>query len=96
MNNYSKLWTQFETQSLAFGILRKALYPTYLVRGYVGKIVVYRPTADQLHPEKLLTIHVQASDSVDKQGFSVSGEQECTLVGGNTAYKIVEHVKPLL
>lgn len=30
---YSSSWSEFEVQSLAFSILRKALYPKYLVRG---------------------------------------------------------------
>jgi hypothetical protein len=96
MNSYNILWTQFETQSLAFGILRKQLYPNYLVRGYTGKIVVYKPTVDKTNPIKLLTVIVQASESSDNQGFTKTGENEYTLVGGNTAYQIVNLVKPLL
>lgn len=96
MNKYNKLWTQFETQSLAFGILRKQLFPTYLVRGYPGRIVVYKPTVDQNNPTQLLTIHVQASVAVDQQGFVKTGENEYTLTGGNFSYKIAELVTPLL
>lgn len=30
---YKKQWSEFEVQALAYGILRKNLYPKYLVRG---------------------------------------------------------------
>lgn len=33
MENYTQSWTQFEIHSLAFSILRKHLYPSFLIRG---------------------------------------------------------------
>ena len=96
MEKYSKLWTQFETQSLAFGLLRKALYPTYLVRGYLGCICIYKPTLDQYNPTKLLTIQISASESKNQCGFFQKSPQEWLMVGGDDAWKIVELVKGLL
>lgn len=97
MEFYSKLWTQFETQSLAFGILRKNLYPKYLVRGYNGYINILRPTENQFKPEKVLTIHVTASDSKAQCGFFQREDKtEFLLVGGDGAYKINEFIKPYL
>jgi hypothetical protein len=94
--NYSKLWTQFETQSLAFGVLRKALYPTYLVRGYHGKIVIYRPTQDEYNPIPVLTVTVSASESKAQSGFFRKEDNEYLLIGGGDAWNIANLVKPLL
>ena len=33
MENYTQSWTQFEIHSLAFSVLRKHLYPAFLIRG---------------------------------------------------------------
>lgn len=96
MKKYSTLWTQFETQSLAFGMLRKALYPTYLVRGEHGKILVYRPTLDKNDPIHVLTINVHASTKKEDEGFYQTGEWEYNLVGGTKAYNIVMLVVPVL
>jgi hypothetical protein len=98
MSNYSKTWTQFETQSLAFGLLRKGLFPKYLVRGDLGVIDIYRPTADHKNPEKLLTIHVSATDSSAQSGFYESplGPKHYVLAGGDMAWKVVELVTPLI
>lgn len=95
MKNYSKVWTQFETQSLAFGLLRKALYPKFLVRGDLGVINIYRPTADVKNPELALTIHVLATDS-DKQSGFYPNKDHYVLAGGDMAWKAVDLVKPLL
>lgn len=95
---YKKTWTQFETQSLAFGMLRKALYPKYLVRGDLGTIKVYQPTADSSKPELLFTIYVTATDSEAQSGFhpSTTHKDSFVLSGGNMAWNIVELVTPLL
>jgi hypothetical protein len=96
--SYTKTWSQFETQSLAFGMLRKALFPKYLVRGDWGIIRVYRPTADHNHPDLLLTIHVRATDTAAQSGFYPSPDlvDNYVLAGGDMAWKIVSLVKPLL
>ena len=45
---YSHSWTEFEVQALAYGILRKALYPEFIVRGEFffprGKKSILDPT----------------------------------------------------
>jgi hypothetical protein len=93
---YSKLWTQFETQSLAFGLLRKALYPNYLVRGDAEAIYIYQPTADTNNPTLLLTIYVVASTSKDSSGFYQMSDSVYRMIGGDMAYKAVELVKGVL
>lgn len=93
--SYSKTWTQFETQSLAFGLLRKALFPKYLVRGDLGVIRVYRPTADLKAPDKILDLYVLATDSAQQSGF-YQKDNHYVLAGGDMAWKVVELVKPLL
>jgi hypothetical protein len=96
---YSKQWTQFETQSLAYGLLRKALYPKYLVRGEDRIVKIYQPTVDTYNPILLLTLRVEASTSQEtslvKQEI-VDGLPSLLIVGGQEAYKVVDHVKPLL
>lgn len=93
---YSKQWSQFETQSLAFGILRKSLYPKYLVRGDHGEIKIYRPTANQYDPTHLLTIKVHASTTGENHKFEKLDDKTCLVVGGNECYKILDHVKEYL
>lgn len=96
--SYKKTWTQFETQSLAFGLLRKALYPKYLVRGDLGVITLYRPTANIAAPEKLLTIYVLATDSENQSGFypHKSEPNAYVLAGGNMAWNVVDLVNKVL
>ena len=94
--NYSKLWTQFETQSLAFGLLRKALYPSYLVRGEYGQIKIYRPTADRNAPVELIVLNVHASTSKEEDRFEKTSDNTYLVVGGKSAMNIVMHVVPEL
>lgn len=96
MKKYSTLWTQFETQSLAFGLLRKAIYPKYLVRGDFGKIEIYRATIDKNDPIHVLTINVHASTKKEEDGFFQVGSNEFNLVGGQSAYSVVMKVVPEL
>lgn len=93
---YSKQWTQFETQSLAYGLLRKALYPQYLVRGDQGIIRIYRPTDDHKNPQHIRTIHVLASPSKGAETFSLQTDGTIKLVGGTYASNVVELIKPYL
>lgn len=44
---YKKGWTEFEVQSLAYSILRKALWPKYLVR---GEYFVEKGNKEETHP----------------------------------------------
>lgn len=96
MKKYSSLWTQFETQSLAFGLLRKALYPQYLIRGDFGKIEIYKAMLDKNNPLHVLTLNVHASTKKEDDGFFQLSENEFNLVGGQSAKNIVMLVVPKL
>ena len=96
MEKYSKVWTQFETQSMAFVKLRMALYPEYLVRGYPMQIVIYKPTVDQNNPVKLLTIQVRSSSNKDEVGLFPKGDKEVLLIGGDAAWQVADLIKPYL
>lgn len=69
MKNYKQSWTEFEVQSLAYSILRKSLYPKYLVRGeYLFKeqdkkssrvdIAIFKAHLDR-EPELVLVIEIK-------------------------------------
>lgn len=96
MEKYTTLWTQFETQSLAFGLLRKALYPAYLVRGDFGKITIYKATLDKKNPIQLFSINVHASTKKEDEAFYQTNDNEYNLVGGQNAKNIVMLVVPEL
>lgn len=89
MKKYSSLWTQFETQSLAFGLLRKALYPTYLVRGDHGTICIWKATLDKTSPTYLFTIHVHASTKKEEDMFYKRADGDFHLSGGESAKNVV-------
>lgn len=97
---YSKLWTQFETQSLAFAVLRKQLYPEYLVRGDYGNIRIYKPTVDTNNPILKLIVKVEASPNASDSRSELLPAQDnipvLLLVGGTMAYSVVDLVKPYL
>lgn len=93
---YSTVWTQFETQSLMFGLLRKALYPQYIIRGETGKIKFYKPTADKYNPIHLLTLNVHASTNAAEVGYSKIGENEYTVIGGSATTTMLEWLVPEL
>lgn len=96
MKKYSSLWTQFETQSLAFGLLRKALYPQYLVRGDFGKIEIYKALLDKNNPLHVLTINVHASTKKEDDTFTQLDDNLFLLVGGNSAQNVVMKIVPEL
>ena len=70
---YSHSWSEFEVQSLAYTILRKALYPKFLIRGefkfsknYCSQsrgcrvdIAIFTPWIEQAPPKLLLVIEVK-------------------------------------
>lgn len=64
--SYNKIWTKFETQALAYSLLRKHLYPHYLVRGDYkldkvrGDIVIFKANYET-DPTLKLIIQVVAS-----------------------------------
>lgn len=103
---YKQQWTEFEVQSLAYGILRKHLYPGYLVRGEYKfdkcrtDIAVFKAHKDK-EPELKLVVEIKKSD----QGTSTrQGERYEELLnvpviyvrGGDEAYKVLSLVSPYL
>ncbi len=103
---YSKQWTHFEVQTLAFGILRKHLFPAYLVRGDYkfptvrADIAIFKnyPTRD---PELKLVIKVEPTNTSSdiSEGLSWSRELGVPYVyirSGHEAYKCLDFIRPLL
>lgn len=101
MENYNKVWTQFETHALAFSLLRKNLYPNYWIRGDYklekmrGDIVIFKPL--YMKPPVLkLIIQVKASDSSHTKAWNEShqivgnyeGVPVIEIIGGEAAYNI--------
>ena len=103
---YKKQWTEFEVQSLAFGILRKNLYPDYLVRGeykFPGcrvDIAIFKAHKDR-DPELKLVIEVKKNPAGYGVGQQIRYEALLNVPviyvrGGEDAYKVVEMVHPYL
>jgi hypothetical protein len=103
---YKKQWTEFEVQSLAYGLLRKNLYPDYLVRGeykFPGcrvDIAIFKAHKDK-EPELKLVVEVKKSERSSSETQKIKYEAllnvPCIYVrGGEDAYKIVEMVQPYL
>lgn len=73
MENYNKVWTKFETQALAYSLLRKQLYPQYLIRGDYkldtirADIAIFKANYQQ-EPTLKLIVQVQRSDSEHTKG----------------------------
>jgi hypothetical protein len=94
---YSKVYTQFETQAMAFGRLKVELKGTpYFVRGYDGYITVFKTTEDSNNPLPVLKVIVRSSTGPAEVGFFKKEEHEWLLIGMDIAWKIAEHVKPIL
>lgn len=97
MNKYSKMVTQFETQSMAFTKLRMALeYPKYIVRGYDGYISIYLGKEDTRNPEEIMRINVRPSLTAAEVGFFPKGRGEYLLVGRDAAWNVAEDVLKVL
>lgn len=106
MNNYKAQWTEFEVQSLAYGILRKHLYPSYLVRGeykFPGcrcDIAIFKAHQDK---DPTLVCVVEIKKNPETWATS-QGERYETLLGvpcvyvrgGEQAYKVLSMVIPHL
>lgn len=103
---YKSQWTEFEVQSLAFSILRKNLYPDYLVRGeykFPGcriDIAVFKAHKDQ-EPELKFVVEIKKNPN----GYTTSqGERYTHLLGvpcvyirgADEAYKIIESIQEYL
>lgn len=103
---YKKQWSEFEVQALAYGILRKNLYPNYLVRGEYKfetcrfDIAVFKAHPDK-EPELKVVIEVKKSPkgTSTSQGvrYSEIGDVPCVYIrGGEEAYKVLEKIQEYL
>ena len=103
---YKAKWTEFEVQSLAFSILRKNLYPEYLVRGEYKfpscrcDIAIFKAHKDK-EPELKLIVEIKKSSigTATRQGeryTHLTGVPCIYVRGGEDAYKVVELVQPYL
>lgn len=104
---YKTKWTEFEVQSLAFGILRKNLYPHYLVRGEYkfpkmrADIAIFKAMPNGQEPELKLIIEIKKSaiGTSETQGMRYSeilGVPCVYIRGGEEAYKIMEKIQEYL
>ena len=106
MKQYKEQWSEFEVQSLAYGILRKHLYPEFLVRGEYKfpfcrtDIAVFKAHPDK-EPELKLILEVKKSS----QGTTITQGQRyeellgvpCIYIRGvSDAYKVVTLAQPYL
>ncbi len=106
MTTYRPNPTTFEVQSLAFGILRKNLYPGYLIRGNYkfpklqADIAIFKAHEDK-DPTLSLILQVKSS----KQGYETAPTSRfepltsCPMVfvnGYDDAYKVLQLVSPHL
>lgn len=106
---YNKVWTKFETHALAYSLLRKNLYPQFLVRGDYklttlhGDIVIFKALYGK-DPLLKLIIQVKTSDASHtkdwRDSHTVIGHYEevpiLEIVGGEAAYNIRNIVAPYL
>lgn len=100
---YKKQWTEFEVQTLAFGILRKNLYPKYLVRGEYkfpgcrADIAIFEAHKDK-EPTLKLIVEIKKNPLGTTIGQKIRYEAllgvPCIYIrGGEEAYKVLEKVK---
>jgi len=104
---YKSQWSEFEVQSLAYGILRKNLYPNYLVRGEYKfpkcriDIAIFKCTEDRANPELKCVVEIKKSSNGTSENQGLRYEDllgvPCIYIrGGQEAYKILEKVTPFL
>lgn len=97
---YSKQWTNFETQSLAYSLLRKHLYPQYLVRGDYkfdtcrAEIAIFKALFDK-EPKLRCLVEIGKAPK-DTYEHPVLKVPVVTAVGADDAYKIVNKVQDYL
>lgn len=103
---YKQQWTEFEVQSLAYGILRKHLYPQYLVRGEYKfdkcrtDIAIWKANKDA-DPELKLVLEVKKSTTgtSTSQGLryeELLGVPVIYIRGVDDAYKVLSLVQEYL
>ena len=109
---YKGQWSEFEVQALAYSILRKHLYPTYLVRGEYQfpqcriDIAIFKPSKSDESGNKgpVLVCVVEVKKTAD--GYDYSNQKQryekllgvpCIYVkGGKEAYDILALVSSYL
>ena len=100
---YTQGWTEFEIQSLAFSLMRKHLYPAFLIRGDYqlegcrAPIAVFKANKGQGPTLKLIVEVKQPDDAVPsgnlKSYAETLGVQYVLIAGLKEAYKAVEKVQ---
>ena len=104
---YRTSWSEFEVQSLAFAILRKNLYPNYLVRGEYKfdhcrvDIAIWKPTEDKRQAELICVVevkkHANGNSKLQEEKYQrLLGVPVVFIQGGNDAYKALELITPYL
>lgn len=103
---YKKQWSEFEVQALAYSILRKNLYPDYLVRGEYKfekcrfDIAIFKAHKEK-EPELKLVLEVKRSPigytTAQGSRYSEATGVPCLYIrGGEEAYKVMETVQEYL
>lgn len=103
---YKSTPSEFEVQSLAFGILRKNLYPEYLIRGEYkfpkmrADIAIFKAHPDK-EPELKLIVEVKKNPNSRTVSQSLRYEEitscPCIYIRGyDDAYKVLSLVTPHL
>lgn len=104
---YNNKWTEFEVHAMCYGILRKHLYPGYLVRGEhrfpcgnIPDISVWKANKDE-EPTLKFTIEVKRSalsrSELQGKRYEESLGVPCVYIRGKEdAYKIISKVSHLL
>lgn len=103
---YNKQWSEFEVQALAYSILRKNLYPNYLVRGeYKFQTCRFDIAIFKAHknsdPELKVVLEVKknSKSKTTSQGeryTSVAGVPCIYIRGGEDAYNVLKLVHDYL
>lgn len=104
---YRTTWSEFEVQSLAFAILRKNLYPDYLVRGEYKfdhcrvDIAIWKPTEDKREANLVCVVEIKktanGTNTTQSEKYQKLLGVPCIYIrGGSDAYNAVELIKPYL
>lgn len=106
MENYTQAWTQFEIHSLAFSVLRKHLYPAFLIRGDFklegcrADIAIFKPQFNKPPILKVIIEVKQSDDAEPTKAIQDYAEQHgvayVLIAGLKKAYKSLEMVQDSL